>query len=885
MDRPKELERFEEKIQFLTEEIVRNYEELSLLYELSEDFSSTLDIDTITNLVLEKAMEATDVQSGSFMLFDENKGYLYIKKSKGRPVKDGFALKAGEGIAGKVIESKKGVIVNNITEDSRYIDDSQTHHSLLCTPIKTKNRVIGVLKLSDKRRGDIFTANDLKLASAISIQAGLFMENAKLHEVKVQEKVLEKEQLFADDLARLSEKFDFDDEMIQGFVEECKDLLKEMDSQILGLENHLDNKSLIDGLLRNMHTIKGTAKFFQYQQLSKIAHAMEDVFSLLRDKKIPLKERVIDLLLAGVETLRGILADIAETKKDTGHDYSSLVSSLNELKDISINHPWVWDSEKRGKEPKLDLGWVKNEIKISDQAIRIPIHKLNRFTELIQRSNNVSISYLARIKKKFLKGMGGGEEKKEAQELSLLLPQLEKMYCDTQLQLRNLRNVPIKELFTRFPKMVRTLAIELNKKVNLKISGEETEVDKSLIEELSGPMVHAIRNSVDHGIETPEERIKAGKPEMGTIELKAHEERGEAIILIKDDGAGLNLDKIKAKAIEKGILTQNEATHMTDEVGAGTTLTIKVPSTLTISSALIVKSNGEDYAIPLSTIKGVTQLNEKDIHLVNNREVIKFRDSVLPLIRLKHILSEPSSCAHSSPEYSVVMVSVDKKKAGLAVDQVSEKREILVRPLSKYFKHSRYASGTTIVEDRIIPILDVKSIVNSEGEPIERRGMIKETVAAPTPLNGDNVDLLIFKLNEELYGIELKKTSEVIQYDMNLTRIPGELEWIKGAINLRNNIVPVVDLKKRLGLWDRRIHRDEKELENAVTSNGHVMILVAKVNNEAVGFIIDEVKELHQVSRSQIEEIKNRDLLREGCFSGLALIENNLVKLLTVENI
>lgn len=484
MDRPKELERFEEKIQFLTEEIVRNYEELSLLYELSEDFSSTLDIDTITNLVLEKAMEATDVQSGSFMLFDENKGYLYIKKSKGRPVKDGFALKAGEGIAGKVIESKKGVIVNNIIEDSRYIDDSQTLHSLLCTPIKTKNRVIGVLKLSDKRRGDLFTANDLKLASAISIQAGLFMENAKLHEVKVQEKVLEKEQLFADDLARLSEKFDFDDEMIQGFVEECKDLLKEMDSQILGLENHLDNKSLIEGLLRNMHTIKGTAKFFQYQQLSKIAHAMEDVFSLLRDKKIPLKERVIDLLLAGVETLRGILADIAETKKDTGHDYSSLVSSLNELKDISINHPWVWDSEKRGKEPKLDLGWVKNEIKISDQVIRIPIHKLNRFTELIQRSNNVSISYLARIKKKFLKGMGGGEEKKEAQELSLLLPQLEKMYCDTQLQLRNLRNVPIKELFTRFPKMVRTLAIELNKKVNLKISGEETEVDKSLIEEL-----------------------------------------------------------------------------------------------------------------------------------------------------------------------------------------------------------------------------------------------------------------------------------------------------------------------------------------------------------------------------------------------------------------
>jgi len=152
-------------------------------------------------------------------------------------------------------------------------------------------------------------------------------------------------------------------------------------------------------------------------------------------------------------------------------------------------------------------------------------------------------------------------------------------------------------------------------------------------------------------------------------------------------------------------------------------------------------------------------------------------------------------------------------------------------------------------------------------------------------LNGDNVDFLIFKLNDELFGIELKKTSEVIKYDMDFTRIPGELEWIKGAINLRNNIVPVVDLKERLGLWDRRVHRDDKELEPALTSNGHAMILVAKVDNEAVGFIIDEVKDLHQVSRLQIEEIKNRDLLREGCFSGLALMENNLVKLLNVENI
>ena len=930
-DRFEGREKLEKKIQYLTEEIVRNYEELSLLHDLGEALSSTLDIDTITELVLEKSVEVMDVHSGSVMLLDEKKDCLYVKKRKGRAGKESFTLKVGEGIGGRVVELKKGVIVNNIAEDPHYINDFQTSTALLCTPIKTRNRVVGILRLSDKRNGGIFTANDLKLASTLSIQAGLSMENAILHELKVQEKVIEKEQLFAEDIERLSGKFDFDDEMIQGFVEDCKDLIKEMDSQILDLDDHLDNQHLIDGLLRNMHTIKGTAKFFQYQQLSKIAHAIEDVFSLLRDKKIPFKERVIDLLLNGVETIKRVLADIAETKRDTGHDYLSLVSSLKELKDISIDHPWVWDSGKGGKEPEPDSGWVRNETKVSDQTIRIPIHKLNRFTDLIQRMHNVSISYLARIKKKFLRGIQEGDLKKEVQELNVLLPQLEKMYCDTQLQLINLRNLPIKELFTRFPKMVRTLARELNKEVILKIYGEDTEVDKALIEELSGPLVHVIRNAVDHGIESAEERKMAGKPAVGTIALKARQERGEVIITIEDDGAGINPDRIRAKALEKGILTKEKAMNMTNrgiidlifepgfstaksvsdisgrgvgmdvlresvnklrgqtridtKVGAGTALTIKVLSTLAISSALIVESNGEAYAIPLSIIKGVTKINKKDIHIVNKKEVIEFRNSVIPLIRLKNILSEFPLSSNSSSQPSVVVISVNGKNAGLAVDKVNEKREILVRPLNKYFKNSKYVSGATIVEDSIVPILDVKSIVDSDSERMGRREMTKENIAVSLPLNEDYFDFLIFKLNDELFGIELQKTLEIIRYDMDIIRIPGESEWIKGVINLRNNIVPVVDLKKRLGLWEAEGHRGGNGSEKVTASNGLSLILMARVNNEAIGFIVDEVMELQKISRSQIEEVKNRDLLMGRYFWGLALIGSKIVKLLNVENI
>lgn len=321
------------------------------------------------------------------------------------------------------------------------------------------------------------------------------------------------------------------------------------------------------------------------------------------------------------------------------------------------------------------------------------------------------------------------------------------------------------------------------------------------------------------------------------------------------------------------------------DLGVGTAFIIKIPSTLEISSALIVESQGEVYAIPLSLIKGVTNMSEKDIHLVDNREVIEFRDSVLPFIRLRNVLSESPPSSRSSPQHPVVVVGVNGRKAGIAVDKVNEKREILIRPLNKYFKNSRYASGTTIVEDSVVPILDVHSIVDSDFEHIERRGMMKETGVGSLPSDRDDFDFLIFKLNDELYGIELEKTLEVIRYDRDLIRIPGESKWIKGVINLRNNIIPVVDLKKRLVLRETKEPGDEKVSGNTATSNGHSMILVAEVNHEAVGFIIDEVMEFHKVSRSQIEEMENRDLLREGYFLGLALINDNVVKLLNVENI
>lgn len=322
----------------------------------------------------------------------------------------------------------------------------------------------------------------------------------------------------------------------------------------------------------------------------------------------------------------------------------------------------------------------------------------------------------------------------------------------------NIRMVPIEQVFNRFPRMVRDLAKDLNKKVNLTIIGEETELDRTVIDEIGDPLVHLIRNAVDHGLESPEERRKKGKPETGQVELKAYHSGNHVFIEVKDDGAGIRREAVLNKAIQNGIVTESQAAHLTDEqvfqfifasgfstakeisdisgrgvgldvvrnkieslggkvsvssqAGVGSVFSIQLPLTLSIISSMLVQVENEKYAIPLSSIIETAIFKPSEILLAHKQQVIDFRGKVVPLVHLKEIFDIPSNNQEKIEEVSVVIVRKGDKLAGLVVDSFIGQQEIVLKSLGKYLTNVFAISGATILGDgQVALIIDPNALI------------------------------------------------------------------------------------------------------------------------------------------------------------------------------
>ena len=318
------------------------------------------------------------------------------------------------------------------------------------------------------------------------------------------------------------------------------------------------------------------------------------------------------------------------------------------------------------------------------------------------------------------------------------------------------RMVPIERVFNRFPRMVRDLSKELNKEVVLEMSGEETEVDRTVIDEIGDPLIHIIRNSIDHGIETPEERIKQGKPKEGTIVLKSYPDGNNVVIEIIDDGKGMDPEIIKQKAIEKDLVTPQEIEVFSEEeiinllfmpgfstsekvsdvsgrgvgldvvkskieaingsveidsqINVGTDFIIRIPLTLAIIQALLINLGEEIYAVPLSSITEITSIEENYIRNIQGQEIILYRGKTIPIVRLNKLLDIKSN--ENMEEQIVIVVKKGEKEAGLLVDNLIGQQEIVIKPLGKYLSNIKYLSGATILGNgNISLILDVNSII------------------------------------------------------------------------------------------------------------------------------------------------------------------------------
>ena len=319
------------------------------------------------------------------------------------------------------------------------------------------------------------------------------------------------------------------------------------------------------------------------------------------------------------------------------------------------------------------------------------------------------------------------------------------------------RMVPIESVVNRFPRMIRDLSKKLGKHMELYMTGEDTELDRTVIDEIGDPLMHLLRNAADHGLESNEERIRLGKPEMGSIFLDAYQEGNNVVIEVRDDGAGIDVEKVKQSAINKGTITEEQASVMTDKeiidllfkpsfstakvisdvsgrgvgldvvktkiealggsietktvLGQGSKFIIHLPLTLAIIQALMVELGSEKYAIPLGSIETIESVPSKDIKYVQTKEVIHLRGNVIPLIRLNKVLDVMDS-VEGANELTVVIVKKGDKLAGLVVDNLIGQLEIVIKSIGKYINNSKMISGATILGDgEIALILDVNALV------------------------------------------------------------------------------------------------------------------------------------------------------------------------------
>ena len=393
------------------------------------------------------------------------------------------------------------------------------------------------------------------------------------------------------------------------------------------------------------------------------------------------------------------------------------------------------------KKPAADAKKLK-----SGQSVRVDIEKLDTLMNLMGELviNKVRLEQIGTTHR--------------LTELTETLEQMDRVTTDLQTVVMKVRMVPVGQVFNRFPRMVRDLAKELGKELNLTIEGEETELDRTVIDEIGDPIMHLLRNSLDHGLEAPDAREAKGKPRIGEVGLIARHEGNNVVIMVTDDGKGIDADVIRRKAVEKGMISEDEANSLDDadavrliflpgfstaevvtdvsgrgvgmdvvrskietlgghvdvetKIDEGSVFKIKLPLTLAIIQALLVKVQEEMYAIPLGSIDSTINITQEDIKTVRNKEVIVLRGQIIPIIRLGDILNVPRVHEADSDDIFVVVVHIGERKAGIVVDNLIGQQEIVIKTLGKLLAGLKVISGATVLGDgRVAMILDVSALM------------------------------------------------------------------------------------------------------------------------------------------------------------------------------
>ncbi|MFK7696268.1 chemotaxis protein CheW [Paenibacillus sp. HJGM_3] len=480
------------------------------------------------------------------------------------------------------------------------------------------------------------------------------------------------------------------------------------------------------------------------------------------------------------------------------------------------------------------------------------------------------------------------------------------------------RMIPIDNLFSRLPRIIRDLARQANKEIALHIEGKETELDRTLIEELSDPLLHILRNAADHGLEFPDEREAVGKPRRGLITIKASHQENAIVITIADDGRGIDPARIMQKAMDKGFITKEEASQMSDKqlislifhsgmstaeqvtelsgrgvgmdivrahieklnglieidtkLGTGTVFTLKLPLTLAIIRSLLVQSEQRTIAIPLVNVIEIFRLQEQDIQSLHGQEVCTVRGEIVPLVRLTQLLGAKQTVGEAGDpaKRSVVMVGMAEKRVCLMVDRLIANQEIVIKSLDDILGRVPYIAGTTILGDGLVAlILDVNSVIQQAGAATltrfgsrEREERIK---LAPKR------ELVTFRLNAIWYAIGIEHVQEMINAP-HITKLAEADATVDGVMNLRERLLPVHDLRRMLGI------RSETA---AVPSK----VLILHAGDVRIGIAIDEVAEVLSVYEHEIETESDAQSAVHSLVGSIVKNRNRLIQVLNMEKL
>ncbi len=599
------------------------------------------------------------------------------------------------------------------------------------------------------------------------------------------------------------------EELLQDFLTEATELLSDVDNKLVELEKRPSDKALLNDIFRGFHTIKGGAGFLNVNALVELCHRTENLFDKLRTGELEITAEIMDVILRSTGVVRDMfgslqqscvpdaadaalltaldavlagekaaLAALSEqtheshpagaetviTEETTGPDWHALYHTVaGAPEEVTIPQQEAAPSPQlehvRNPAPQVDLvprakpPAAVQQASTKEVTIRVDTARLDMVLNL---SGEIGLTKnrLTCLRANILQGKTDSESLKAFDEavshLDLLVGDLQNAVMKTRMQ-------PIGRLFQKYPRLARDLARQLGKDVELVIVGEETEIDKTMIEDLNDPLVHLVRNAVDHGVESTAERLAAGKPAKSLVRLTAMQTGDHIVIEIADDGKGMRPDTIRSKAIEKGLIDQDAANSLDDRqslnliflpgfstkdqisdvsgrgvgmdvvrtniqklngridinstVGYGTTITISLPLTLAILPVLVVRLGDQPFAVPLSMVREIIPINAAEIQRVSGRATMVVRDEVLPVRSLAGLIGWPQE---SMPAFGVLMQTTVTSFI-LAIDGFVGRDDVVIKPLHD-IKPKGIAGATLSGDGLVVLVLDIEELLNMSNE-------------------------------------------------------------------------------------------------------------------------------------------------------------------------